>query len=134
MARVRVLICDDAALYATMLESWFTGDAELEVVGTAGDDAEALAQAAALQPQVVLLDHLFSGHDSEAMAPRLREHVPGVRIVLVSGLPRGPLEQAAAAIGADAFVPKASGPEGVRDAILAAAAAPGPGGARPCSA
>lgn len=133
MARVRVLICDDAELYATMLESWFAADAELEVVGTAADEAQALAQAAALRPQVILLDHLFSGQDSPAMAPRLRELVPGVRIVLVSGLTRGPLEQAAAVIGAAAFVPKASGPESVREAILAAAT-PGPEGARPCSA
>jgi len=128
-----VLICDDAALYATMLEHWFGADAELEVVGTAADEAQALAQAAALRPQVVLLDHLFSGQDSQAIAPRLREQVPGVRIVLVSGLPREPLAQAAAAIGADAFVSKASGPDGVREAILAASAT-GPEGARPCSA
>jgi len=128
-----VLICDDATLYASMLEHWFGDDAELEVVGTAADEAQALAQVAALRPRVVLLDHLFSGQSSQAIAPRLREQVPEVRIVLVSGLPREPLARAAAAIGADAFVSKASGPQGVREAILTASAT-GPEGARPCSA
>ncbi len=133
MARIRVLICDDAAFYATMLEHWFDADAQLEVVGTAAAEAEALDRAAGLRPDVILLDHFFSGHDSQATAPRLRERVAGVRIVLVSGLAGPRLAEAAAAIGADAFVSKATGPDGVREAILAACAA-GPGGARPCSA
>ncbi len=124
MARIRVLICDDAALYATMLEHWFSKDPDLEVVGTAADEQQALERAAALQPHVILLDHLFSGQDSETIAPRLRAPVEGVRIVLVSGLPPEPLARAAAAIGAEAFVSKASGPDGVRDAILAACGGP----------
>lgn len=132
MARVKVLICDDAALYATMLEHWLAADEQLEVVGTAADEGTALDRAAALQPHVILLDHLFSGQDSEAIAPRLRARVDGVRIVLVSGLPRDRLAVSAAAIEADAFVSKASGPDGVREALLAALA--GPEGAAPCSA
>jgi len=133
MARVKLLICDDARLYATMLERWFADDPGLEVVGTAADEAQALERAAVLQPDAILLDHLFSGQDSRAMAPRLREAAPRGRIVLVSGLPREPLAQAAAAIGADGFVPKGSGPGGVRDAILAACAGP-QGGPRRCTA
>lgn len=131
MTRVRVLICDDAVMYATMLAHWFAGDPDLDIVATAGDRDEALHQAGDLKPDVILLDHLFSGQDSAAMAPQLRERVPGTRIVLVSGLARDALARAAAAIGAESFVTKASGQKAIRDALLGVVA--GDPGERPCS-
>ena len=120
---MKVLICDDAVLYPTLLSSWFRDDPEIEVTGTVSTGAQALEQAGELQPDVVLLDHLLSDAVSDELAPRLRERVPGVRIVLVSGLAEDELAEAAAAIGAEAWVRKASTQEAVRDALLRGAAA-----------
>ena len=118
MDPVKVLVCDDAVLYATLLESWFRDAPEVDVVGTASTGREALEKAGALEPDMVVLDHLLPDGVSEELAPRLRERLPGVRIVLVSGLADDALAAAAGAIDADAWVRKASDQDAIRGAIL----------------
>ena len=53
---IRVLIVDDQRLMRDGLRALLELEAGLEVVGEAGDGAQALAQAAALRPDVVLMD------------------------------------------------------------------------------
>ena len=51
-----MLIVDDDALVRSALTLMLGGQRDLEVVGEAGDGAEALRMAAALRPDVVLMD------------------------------------------------------------------------------
>jgi DNA-binding NarL/FixJ family response regulator len=125
MSRLRVLICDDAVMYATLLSHWFADDPEIEVVGTVSNAKEALPAVESLEPDVVLLDHMLPDALSAELAPELRRRAPGVRIVLASGLPDDALAQAATAIDAQAWVSKASTQSAVREALLA----PPPAGA-----
>ncbi len=118
MDPLKVLVCDDAVLYATLLESWFRDDPEVEVVATASTGHDALEKADALRPDLVILDHLLPDGVSAELAPKLRERLPGVRIVLVSGLADDALAEAAGAIDADAWVRKASDHAAIRGAIL----------------
>jgi two-component system chemotaxis response regulator CheB len=53
---IRVLVVDDSAFMRVTLSKRLAGEADLEVVGTARDGQEALAQVAALQPDVVTMD------------------------------------------------------------------------------
>ena len=116
--RLRVLICDDAVLYATLITHWFKDDPDIEVVGRAATAREALEIAPRLRPDVIVLDHMLPDALSAELAPRLSACVPGVAIVLVSGLMEDALQQAATAIGARAAVTKASTREALRAAIL----------------
>ena len=52
----RVLLVDDHPLFLDGVRAALSGDPDLEVVGTAEDLASALAEAAALEPDVVLMD------------------------------------------------------------------------------
>ena len=57
------------------------------VVGEAMDEASAVAAVALLQPSIVLLDVLLPGRDGFAVAERLTECDPELRIVLTSSRP-----------------------------------------------
>jgi DNA-binding NarL/FixJ family response regulator len=59
---VRVLIVDDDPLVRSGLRMLLHGDG-IQVVGEAGDGADAVAQAAALQPDVVMMDIRMPGVD-----------------------------------------------------------------------
>ena len=53
---IRVLVVDDHALFRRGLEMVLAQESDIEVVGEAGDGAEAVEQAADLLPDVVLMD------------------------------------------------------------------------------
>ena len=116
--KLRVLICDDAVLYATLISHWFKDDPDIEVVGRTATAREALALGPGLRPDVVVLDHMLPDGMSAEAAPRLRACLPGVAIVRVSGLMEDALQEAATAIGAQAAVSKASTRAALRTAIL----------------
>jgi DNA-binding NarL/FixJ family response regulator len=53
---IRVLVVDDHALFRRGLEMVLGQESDIEVVGEAGDGAEAVTMAGALRPDVVLMD------------------------------------------------------------------------------
>jgi DNA-binding NarL/FixJ family response regulator len=59
----RVLIVDDQPLQRLGMRMFLSGQEDLEVVGEAGDGGAAIGAAAALRPDVVLLDIRMPGID-----------------------------------------------------------------------
>lgn len=116
-----MLLCDDAVLYATLVTHWFKGDPEIEVLAHVSTARDALERSPDLRPDVIVLDHMLPDAMSGDLAPRLRACLPGVAIVLISGLMEDALREAAAAAGAQAAVSKASTRAALRAAILTAA-------------
>jgi DNA-binding NarL/FixJ family response regulator len=53
---IRVMIVDDHPVVRNGLIGMFEGDDEFEIVGEAGDGAEAVRRAGALLPDVILMD------------------------------------------------------------------------------
>jgi len=81
--RRSVLIVDDHAAFRAAARELLEAGA-FEVVGEAADGASALAQAAELRPDVVLLDIQLPDFDGFAVAERLGEHGASAAIVLTS--------------------------------------------------
>ena len=77
------------------------------VVGEAANGAEALTQAAALRPDVVLLDVNLPDIDGFGVAARLTENDAGPAIVLCSSRDAGDFGELIARSGARGFVAKA---------------------------
>lgn len=102
----RVLIVDDAEDIRTLLRLKLGRHGGFEVVGEAVDGVEAVDQARALQPHVVLLDMAMPRMDGLQALPLIREAVPDVRVVVLSGFNQRTLEQEALAAGADRYVVK----------------------------
>ena len=70
--RIRVLIVDDHPMVREGLRSMLSTARHLEVVGEAGTAHEAVVQAQALQPDVILLDIQLPDMDGVTALPRLK--------------------------------------------------------------
>jgi diguanylate cyclase (GGDEF)-like protein len=81
---IRVLICDDSAEARKMLRTMLA-DGEFEIVGEAADGGEAIALGVDLEPDVVLMDVAMPVVDGVDATTRLRELLPGTRIVALAG-------------------------------------------------
>jgi two-component system nitrate/nitrite response regulator NarL len=81
---VRVLLVDDHTLFRRGLKALLAGDARFAVVGEAGDAGEAQRQAAALQPDVILLDNHLPGVTGVDALAGLREVSPGSRVLMLT--------------------------------------------------
>ena len=78
-----VLIVDDHAAFRASARALLEADGFV-VVGEAADDREALDQAGALRPDVVLLDIQLPAADGFAVADRLAAEGSRAHVVLVS--------------------------------------------------
>ncbi|MGW4463071.1 response regulator [Micromonospora sp. NPDC004704] len=81
---VRLLIVDDHPVVRNGLRGAFTGSDEFEVVGEAGDGTEALAQVAALRPDVVLMDLRMPRMDGVEAIRELNRTAPTVRVLVLT--------------------------------------------------
>ena len=83
-APIRVLVVDDHTLFRRGLTALLAGDARFAVVGQAGDAGEAQRQAAALQPDVILLDNHLPGVNGVDALAGLREVAPQARVLMLT--------------------------------------------------
>ena len=97
--RRRVLIVDDIPEMRLMMRLALEREV-VEVVGEAGNGAEAMRLAETLHPDVVLLDLRMPGTDGFDAIPTLRAVAPDAVIVVVTVLPPGPDTDRALALGA----------------------------------
>ena len=81
---VRILIVDDQALFREALAALLEVQPEIEVVGEAGNGEEAVRLAAALRPDVVLMDLRMPVLDGIAATNRLRVEQPEVRVLALT--------------------------------------------------
>jgi DNA-binding NarL/FixJ family response regulator len=105
---LRVLVVDDQLLYAEAISVLLDQQDGLEVVGIARDGREAVEQAVALRPDVVLMDIKMPRLDGISATRRIRRRLPATRVVVMTALTGDEhLEQALRA-GADACIKKFS--------------------------
>lgn len=81
---IRVLICDDQAVVVDGLEMILSADAEIEVVGTAQDGADAVEKAATTQPEVVLMDLKMPGMNGIQATRLIRQQNPQVKVLVLT--------------------------------------------------
>jgi DNA-binding NarL/FixJ family response regulator len=84
MAAIRILIADDHPLVRTGLSTILSGVPEFEVVGLAIDGHEAIDQAAALQPDVVVMDLQMPGVSGVTATREILAANPATRILVLT--------------------------------------------------
>jgi pilus assembly protein CpaE len=82
--RIRVLIVDDIPETRDHLSKLLGFEPDVEVVGAAASGAEAIEQAAKLQPDVILMDINMPDMDGITATERLSAEVPGAAVVMMS--------------------------------------------------
>jgi DNA-binding NarL/FixJ family response regulator len=102
---LQVLVVDDSQAQRTRVRSALEG-AGLTVVGEAADGAQALTQAAAHHPDVVLMDLCMPRMDGVQATRLLRRQQPDTPVVLWTGDDDTVLDRAVCKSGAQVGIPK----------------------------
>lgn len=118
---IRVLLVDDQALLRMGFALVLDAEDDLEVVGEAGDGAAALAQVAALRPDVVLMDVRMPGMNGIDATRRVVEAHPGTRVLILTTFDLDEYAFAALRAGASGFLLKDARPTELLGAIRAVA-------------
>lgn len=84
MDRIRVLIADDHPLFRDGLRALLASLPEAEVVGEAATGEDAIAQAAALQPDVILMDIQMPGANGIEATRRILHTSPHIGVIVVT--------------------------------------------------
>ncbi|MEU3500549.1 response regulator transcription factor [Streptomyces hundungensis] len=117
---VRILLCDDHAVVRAGLLALIGSEPDIEVVGEAGSGEEAVASAARLRPDVVLMD-LQLGPGIDGVEATRRIAASGVRVLVLTTYDTDADITRAIAAGATGYLLKAERPEELFAAIRAAA-------------
>lgn len=83
-AKIRCLVADDHALVRQGVRRLLQDEDDVEVVGEAGDAAEALKRVMELRPDIVLLDIGMPGFSSFEAARVIQRDFPGTRVVFLT--------------------------------------------------
>jgi DNA-binding NarL/FixJ family response regulator len=119
---IRILLVDDHAMVRRGMRDFLSLHDDLEIVGEAGDGAAAIEQAAALRPDVILMDLLMPGVDGIEATARIRAADPEVEIVAITSFVEEARIVAALEAGASGFLLKDAEADELAAAIRAAAA------------
>jgi NarL family two-component system response regulator YdfI len=121
MTRVlRVLIADDHLIVREGLRLILEGEEDFVVVGEAVDGAEAVRQATALIPDVVLMDLRMPGMDGIEALGHIGADLPEVAVVVLTTFNEDDLVMRALAGGARGYLLKDASRETLLDAVRAA--------------
>ena len=103
---IRVLLVDDHAVVRSGLSMLLSSEADIEVVGEAGDADEALRQVREHRPDVVVMDVVMPGMNGLEATPLILRAVPETRILVLSMQDDPRYVREAFSVGASGYVLK----------------------------
>jgi DNA-binding NarL/FixJ family response regulator len=107
----RVFLVDDHQMFASSIERVLEDEPGLRVIGTAGSLAEAIDAVVDAAVDVVLVDYALPDSDGPLSVGTFRRTVPGVKIVVLTGLRDETAVAAALEAGCDGYITKDRPPE-----------------------
>ncbi|MFY1692304.1 response regulator [Plantactinospora sp. WMMB782] len=119
---VRVVLADDQPLVRTALQMVITDTTDIEVLGEAGNGAEAIHLAEGVQPDVVVMDIRMPGMDGIEATRLITAGPSGARVVVLTTFDDDEYVYAALRAGASGFLVKDMALEDILAAIRVVAA------------
>jgi two-component system, NarL family, response regulator LiaR len=116
-APIRVFLADDHPVVRQGLRILLDSRDGIEVVGEAGDGEAAVAGVERMRPDVVLMDLVMPGIGGVAAIRRIRERVPGTRVVVLTSFAADDQVIPAVQAGAAGYLLKDVEPRGLEAAI-----------------
>ncbi|WP_306220463.1 response regulator transcription factor [Cohnella sp. WQ 127256] len=120
-AMIRVLLVDDHEMVRIGLAAVLGTEANIEVVGEAGNGLEGLRLAREYSPDVVLMDLVMDGMDGIETTRRLMEEMPECRVIVLTSFLDDEKMYPVIEAGAFSYLLKTSRASEIADAIRAAA-------------
>jgi two-component system response regulator NreC len=84
MGKIRTLLTDDHTLFRQGIKTLLAGEPDIEVVGEAGNAADAVSQAAELRPDVVLMDVSMPGLSSFEATRQIRANRADTKVLFLT--------------------------------------------------
>jgi two-component system response regulator NreC len=103
---IRVLIVDDHAVFRAGLRLLIDAEADLEAVGEAGTARDAVFQARALEPDVILLDVVMPDQSGLDVVPTLLHERPETKVLVLSMQDDPQYVRQAFSVGASGYILK----------------------------
>jgi DNA-binding NarL/FixJ family response regulator len=119
---IKVLLADDHELVRGGLKAMLGAHDDIEVVGEAGDGAEAVEEAIRLRPDVVLMDIRMPRLDGIEATRRLNAHAGAPRVLVLTTFDLDEYVYEAPRAGAAGFLLKDAPPGQVAEAVRTVAA------------
>lgn len=119
MEPIRVLIADDHPLFREGLRSMLVASPETELIGEAATGDEAIAEAADLQPDVLLMDLQMPGTNGIEATRRIRATSPHIAILVLTMFSDDDSVFAALRAGAQGYILKGADRAELLRAIVA---------------
>ena len=104
---IRCLIVDDNAAFVDSARRLLASEG-VDVVGTASTSAEAIARAAEIEPDVMLVDVELGGENGFELAGRLAELPVAMPVIMISTYPAEDVDDLLASSSVSGFIPKSS--------------------------
>jgi DNA-binding NarL/FixJ family response regulator len=116
---IRVLLADDQVLIRSGFAALIASSEDLEVVGEAGDGAQAVTRVRDLRPDVVLMDVRMPGTDGLSATEQITgaPDLADVRVIVLTTFEADDVIVSALRAGASGFLGKSVEPEELLDAI-----------------
>jgi NarL family two-component system response regulator LiaR len=115
--KIRVLICDDHAIVRQGLQTFLELQDDIEIVGQASDGEEAVAKAAIMHPDVILMDLVMPRLDGIEAIRRIREADTNARIIVLTSFADDDKVFPAIKAGATGYLMKDIAPQELARAI-----------------
>jgi DNA-binding NarL/FixJ family response regulator len=106
---VRILIVDDHDVMRGGLRSLLESRPGWEVCGEAANSTDAIKQAKALRPDVIVLDINMPGFSGLDAVPLIRKETPGAEVLVLSRYEEREMRLKALEAGARGYVTKSQG-------------------------
>ena len=123
---IRVVVVDDHAVVRSGLQQLLDTAEDIEVIGSAGDGAEAVAIVDELEPDVVLMDLSMPGVDGVSATAAITSGRPNVAVVVLTSFSDPSHITSALEAGAIGYQLKDAMPDDLIAAVRAAAAGGAP--------
>jgi DNA-binding NarL/FixJ family response regulator len=118
MGARRIFVCDDSFGYRMLIGNWCELYDGVESAGQAVDADELTRLLPAANADVLLLDLMLGDQrTSPELVTRVRELVPGIRVILASSMPDDVLRTETERVGADGCCSKLASAEELFNAI-----------------
>ncbi len=106
MTKMRILLADDHTLVRRGIRALLETQADLQVVGEAANGTEAVAQAHAFKPDVVLMDIGMPERDGLDATAQIKRELPNVNVLLLTVHDDADYLFRALAVGASGYILK----------------------------
>ncbi len=103
---IRVMIVDDHPMVRRGLAAFLKANFDLELVGEAGDGAEALELCDSAEPDVILMDLVMPRMSGAECARAMRQRCPNVQVIALTSFQDKDLVREALAAGAISYLLK----------------------------